>query len=327
MTTAAGAKGRRARYGEEMRQDILQAAREIIAEEGAGALSIRGIARRIGYSAPALYEYFDRQGSDCRGVVRRGFPATGGDDGSSRASRSPRAPACIGDHLSRVRAHASAGIQPDVQPPDPGVPPVGGRPRNRGNGVRAAPTHIRGWHRGGRHPPDGSAHRCDRHMGLSCTASSRSNSPAWAARHRAAPCPPTVPSPATSPRCTIPPSTSLAARSAPDSGKIMHRRFGGFGSKERNAMMRGESDTDRARHADARVAMHRARLGAVAIGAAAMGAMSVGAMAIGALAIRALVIKRGKIGHLVIEELEVQRLHVHELIVDRQAPPQMGANR
>jgi AcrR family transcriptional regulator len=59
MTTTAGAKSRRARYSEEMRQDILRAARAIIAEEGAGALSIRGIARRIDYSAPALYEYFD----------------------------------------------------------------------------------------------------------------------------------------------------------------------------------------------------------------------------------------------------------------------------
>jgi AcrR family transcriptional regulator len=59
MTTTAGAKERRARYSEEMRQDILRAARAIIAEEGAGALSIRGIARRLGYSAPALYEYFD----------------------------------------------------------------------------------------------------------------------------------------------------------------------------------------------------------------------------------------------------------------------------
>ncbi len=60
VTGATGAKGRRERYSDEMRADILRAAREIIAAEGAGALSIRGIARRIGYSAPALYEYFRR---------------------------------------------------------------------------------------------------------------------------------------------------------------------------------------------------------------------------------------------------------------------------
>lgn len=58
MATPLGAKGRRARHSEEMRRDILQAARDIIAEQGAGALSMRGIAQRIGYSAPALYEYF-----------------------------------------------------------------------------------------------------------------------------------------------------------------------------------------------------------------------------------------------------------------------------
>lgn len=73
MREAAGARRRRARYSEEMRQDILQAAREIIAEEGAGALSIRGIARRIGYSAPALYEYFDGKEEIARALFVFGF--------------------------------------------------------------------------------------------------------------------------------------------------------------------------------------------------------------------------------------------------------------
>lgn len=74
MTTAsAGARKRRARYSDEMRQDILRAARAIIAEEGAGALSIRGIARRIGYSAPALYEYFDGKEAIARALFTDGF--------------------------------------------------------------------------------------------------------------------------------------------------------------------------------------------------------------------------------------------------------------
>jgi AcrR family transcriptional regulator len=73
MTATAGAKGRRARYGEEMRQDILRAARAIIAEEGAGALSIRGIARRINYSAPALYEYFDGKVAIAEALFVAGF--------------------------------------------------------------------------------------------------------------------------------------------------------------------------------------------------------------------------------------------------------------
>lgn len=73
MAMTTGAKRRRARYGEEMRQDILQAAREIIAEEGAGALSIRGIARRIGYSAPALYEYFSGKEAIAEALFVAGF--------------------------------------------------------------------------------------------------------------------------------------------------------------------------------------------------------------------------------------------------------------
>jgi len=72
-TGATGAKGRRERYSTEMRGDILQAAREIIAAEGAGALSIRGIARRIGYSAPALYEYFDGKEAIAEALFVSGF--------------------------------------------------------------------------------------------------------------------------------------------------------------------------------------------------------------------------------------------------------------
>ncbi len=70
---SVGAKGRRERHTSEMRQDILQAAQEIIAEEGANALSIRGIARKIGYSAPALYEYFDGKEAIARALFTDGF--------------------------------------------------------------------------------------------------------------------------------------------------------------------------------------------------------------------------------------------------------------
>jgi AcrR family transcriptional regulator len=73
MATSTGARHRRARHSDEMRQDILQAAREIIAEEGAGALSIRGIARRIGYSAPALYEYYKGKEDIARALFVFGF--------------------------------------------------------------------------------------------------------------------------------------------------------------------------------------------------------------------------------------------------------------
>jgi len=73
VTAATGAGRRRRRYGEEMRQDILRAAREIIAEKGAGALAVREIAGRIGYSAAALYEYFDGKGAIAEALFIEGF--------------------------------------------------------------------------------------------------------------------------------------------------------------------------------------------------------------------------------------------------------------
>ncbi len=56
MTTAAVARRQKGRL--EMREAILVAARRILAEEGVDALSMRAVARAIGYSPAALYEYF-----------------------------------------------------------------------------------------------------------------------------------------------------------------------------------------------------------------------------------------------------------------------------
>ena len=41
-----------------MRAAILDEARRLLTEEGASALSMRAIARALGYSPAALYEYF-----------------------------------------------------------------------------------------------------------------------------------------------------------------------------------------------------------------------------------------------------------------------------
>ena len=53
-----GAAARRERGRQEMREQILDAARRIVQEEGVDALSMRAVARAIGYSPAALYEYF-----------------------------------------------------------------------------------------------------------------------------------------------------------------------------------------------------------------------------------------------------------------------------
>ena len=54
----SGAALRREQGRREMRAAILDEARRLLTEEGASALSMRAIARALGYSPAALYEYF-----------------------------------------------------------------------------------------------------------------------------------------------------------------------------------------------------------------------------------------------------------------------------
>lgn len=52
---------------------ILDSAREILAEDGFDALSMRAVAARVGLSATALYNYFDNKQALVDRVVARGF--------------------------------------------------------------------------------------------------------------------------------------------------------------------------------------------------------------------------------------------------------------
>lgn len=54
-----GASERRERSRQEMRSAILDAAGTIVAAEGVDGLTVRAVAQAVGYSAGALYEYFD----------------------------------------------------------------------------------------------------------------------------------------------------------------------------------------------------------------------------------------------------------------------------
>src|SRR5687768_17769497 len=54
----SGAALRREQGRREMRAAILDEARRLLTEEGPAALSMRAIARALGYSPAALYEYF-----------------------------------------------------------------------------------------------------------------------------------------------------------------------------------------------------------------------------------------------------------------------------
>ena len=52
-------KVRRSKEREVLRDKILDAARELFVEEGVESTSMRKIAKKVGYSATALYDYFD----------------------------------------------------------------------------------------------------------------------------------------------------------------------------------------------------------------------------------------------------------------------------
>lgn len=55
-----------------MRTEILAAAQHIIRTQGMDALSLRAIARAVGVTAPALYEYFDSKDAILRGLFVQG---------------------------------------------------------------------------------------------------------------------------------------------------------------------------------------------------------------------------------------------------------------
>lgn len=54
-----GAEARRERNRADMQQAVLDAAQKLVGDRGIEGLSLRGIARELGYSPAAIYEYFD----------------------------------------------------------------------------------------------------------------------------------------------------------------------------------------------------------------------------------------------------------------------------
>lgn len=60
-----------------MRNAILEEASRIVADEGLEALSIRAIARNLGYSAGALYEYFRDKDAIIHGLYFKGADGVG----------------------------------------------------------------------------------------------------------------------------------------------------------------------------------------------------------------------------------------------------------
>jgi AcrR family transcriptional regulator len=73
--TAGGGRVRNARgEGERLREDIVRAAREILTEEGhEAAITLRGVARRVGIAAPSIYQHFPSAPAIVQAVVVEAF--------------------------------------------------------------------------------------------------------------------------------------------------------------------------------------------------------------------------------------------------------------
>jgi len=68
-----GITERREREREQLRQRILEAARDLLSEQGLAGLSMRAIAERIEYSAATIYLYYKDKNELIHGVVHAGF--------------------------------------------------------------------------------------------------------------------------------------------------------------------------------------------------------------------------------------------------------------
>jgi AcrR family transcriptional regulator len=85
--TLSPATLRRDRNRREMREMILNAARNILVTGGVSALSMRAVARDIGYSPASLYEYFPSKAALCRALFFEGANGLSGKIRSAFESR------------------------------------------------------------------------------------------------------------------------------------------------------------------------------------------------------------------------------------------------
>jgi AcrR family transcriptional regulator len=94
-TPIMGIQERRQREKDELRERILDAARELFVERGYEAVTMRGIAERIEYSPTAIYLYFEDKESLIRAICDADFGALAGHF---------QAMAGIEDPVERIRA-------------------------------------------------------------------------------------------------------------------------------------------------------------------------------------------------------------------------------
>ena len=104
-----GIAERREREKEALRTRIVEAARDIVSEEGLDALSMRGIAERIEYSPATIYLHFRDKDELLREVVHEGFHRLGDHVGEEVEALGPT-PDPASYHLALGRAYARFGI-------------------------------------------------------------------------------------------------------------------------------------------------------------------------------------------------------------------------
>ncbi len=86
VTTTSRAEGVRSRARAQMRTEILDAAREQLATQGVGTLSLRGVARDLGMAPSAVYRYFENRDVLLTALIVDAYDALG--DAVERAERS-----------------------------------------------------------------------------------------------------------------------------------------------------------------------------------------------------------------------------------------------
>ena len=111
---AASAGRRRQLLREEVRSDILAAARELVDRDGPKALTMRAVAREVGYSPGALYEYFGSKGDILEALYFQGAQGLEGRTRQVLAAAGPNVSAT--DRVAMAgRAYRSFAIDhPDL---------------------------------------------------------------------------------------------------------------------------------------------------------------------------------------------------------------------
>jgi AcrR family transcriptional regulator len=125
-TPAARARNRRGEGGR-LREEIITAASQMIGETGDDtALTLRGVARRVGIAAPSIYRHFPDAGELKMAVVQRAFA----DFARARDAATPVAADPAAALLARCRAYTAFALANpgptgtcSASTPPPAIPP------------------------------------------------------------------------------------------------------------------------------------------------------------------------------------------------------------